>query len=100
MEPMKELADERHCIEQKTFVQFWALKFGKMEAVFFFNPCNFAGKASWILCGVFQAVVCELPEWCKDDRIRLTKRSLKSSSVPCDRFDPSIFCITGFLRKN
>ena len=35
MEPMKELADERHCIEQKTFVQFWALKFGKMEAVFF-----------------------------------------------------------------
>lgn len=72
----------------------------KWRLFFFFNPCNFAGKTSWILCGVFQAVVCELPEWCKDDRIRLTKRSLKSSSVPCDRFDPSIFCITGFLRKN
>ena len=26
------------------------------------------GKTSWILCGVFQAVVCELPEWCKDKR--------------------------------
>ncbi len=46
--------------------------------MFCFNPCNFAGKTSWILCGVFQAVVCELPEWCKDDRISLTNPSLES----------------------